>query len=140
MKIIKKILFAIIIISVIGFAIISDIFDRRQYYSTFPPEEELTEFFMYKTTEEQEKAFEENFGNEKYNFPREEVAEVKLFRNTFLVSRLTSKTLSESSKTKIISFFNDPVNFDWSETTWEVTDSEYILRFYNKEEKEIGKI
>ncbi len=100
----------------------------------------MIEFYMYKTTEEQEKAFEKNFGNEKYNFPREKVANVKLFKNKFLLSRLTSKTLSESSKSKVMSFFNNPVNFDWVETTWEVAESEYILRFYNKEDKEIGKI
>ena len=140
MKTIWKIFLAVFIIIIIGFVIVSDVFDRRQYYSTITPKEEMIEFCMYKTSEEQEKAFEKNFGNEKYKFPREEVAEVKLFRNRFLVSRLTSKTLSESSKSEVISFFNNPINFDWGETTWEVAESEYILRFYNMEEKEIGKI
>ncbi len=135
-----KILLVIFIIIIIGLAIVTDIFDRGQYYSTIVPKEEMIEFYMYKTTEEQEKAFEKNFGNQKYSFPREEVAEVKLFRNRFLLSRLTSKTLSKSSKSEVITFFNNPVNFDWGETTWEVAESEYILRFYNKEDKEIGKI
>jgi hypothetical protein len=108
---------------IIGFVIVTDIFDRGQYYSTFAPKEEMIEFYMYKTTEEQEKAFEKNFGNEKYSFPREEVAEVKLFRNRFLLSRLTSKTLSKSSKSEVITFFNNPVNFDWGETTWEVAEN-----------------
>ena len=43
-------------------------------------------------------------------------------------------------KTEIVSFFNNPANFDWSETTWKVTDSEYILRFYNNQDEEIGKV
>ena len=140
MKTIWKILLVVFIIIIIGFVFVSDVFDRGQYYSTFTPKEEMIEFYMYKTTEEQEKAFEKNFGNEKYNFPREDVAEVKLFKNRFLLSRLTSKTLSKSSKSEVIAFFNNPVNFDWGETTWEVAESEYILRFYNKEDKEIGKI
>lgn len=140
MKTIWKILLAVFIIIIIGFVFVSDVFDRGQYYATFTPKEEMIEFYMYKTTEEQEKAFERNFGNEKYNFPREEVAEVKLFKNRFLLSRLTSNTLSKSSKSEVIAFLNNPVNFDWGETTWEVTESEYILRFYNKQNKEIGKI
>jgi hypothetical protein len=140
LRTIKKILLAVFFIAFIGMVIISDIFDRGQYYSTYTPKEETIEFFMRETSEEQEKVFEKNFGNEKYSFPRQEVAEVKLFRNRFLLSRLTSKTLSNSSKTELISFFNNPVNFDWGETTWEVAESEYILRFYNKEDKEIGKI
>jgi len=140
LRTIWKILLIVFIIIIIGFIIVSDVFDRGQYYSTFTPKEEMIEFYMYKTTEEQEKAFEKNFGNEKYSFPREQVAEVKLFRNRFLLSRLTSKTLSKSSKAEVITFFNNPVNFDWGETTWEVIESEYILRFYNKEDKEIGKI
>ncbi len=93
----------------------------------------MIEFYMYKTSEEQEKAFEKNFGNEKCNFPREKVAKVILFKNWFLLRRLTSKTISESSKSEVISFFNNPVNFDWGETTWEIAESDYILRFYNKE-------
>lgn len=140
MRTFRKILLAVFIIIILGFVIIYDEFDRGKYYSSILPKEELTEFFIYETTEEQEKAFEKNFGNEKYKFPREEVAEVKLFQNRFLVSRLTSKTLSESSKAKVISFFNDSGNFDWSETTWEVIESEYIMRFYNEKGKEIGKI
>lgn len=140
MRPIKKILLAIFIIALIGVIIISDVFDRGQYFSTYKSKDETIEFFMRKTTEEQEKAFEKNFGNKKYSFPREEVADVKLFRNRFLLSRLTSKTLSKLSKSEVITFFNNPVNFGWGETTWEVAESEYILRFYNKEDKEIGKI
>ena len=140
MRTIKKILLAIIIILIIGFVIISDSFDRRQYYSTITPKDEQIEFFMYKTTEDQEKAFEKNFGNRKYQFPRKKVEEIKLFKNTFLISRLTSKTVSESNRMEVLSFFNSPVNFNWSETTWEDTDSEYILRFYDYQNNEIGKI
>lgn len=123
-----------------GFVIILDAFDRGQYYSIGRPEDEFREFFMYKTTEEQERAFSRNFGNLKYRFPREEVAEVKLIENRFLMSRLTSRRLSEVSKAEVISFFNNPANFDWSKTTWQDIESEYILRFYSADEKEIGKI
>ena len=95
---------------------------------------------MYKTTEQQEKAFVKNFGVEKYKFPRENVAEIKLFKNTFLISRLSSKTVSNLNKSDLLLFFNNPINFDWSETTWDLTEAEYILRFYDDKGNEIGKI
>ncbi|MGL3001398.1 hypothetical protein [Flavobacterium sp. RSSB_23] len=64
MKNIWKILLVIFIFIIIGLVIVTDIFDRGQYYSTIVPKEEMIEFYMYKTTEEQEKAFEKNFGNQ----------------------------------------------------------------------------
>ena len=67
---------------------INDINDRNQFYSVATPEEELKTFFMHKTSEDQEKAYEENFGNEKYNFPRNEVAKIKLYQNSFLNNKL----------------------------------------------------
>ncbi len=140
LRTIRKISLTVFTISILVFLVISDIFDRGQYYSVAPGEGDFKAFYMNKTTEERQNAFERNFGNEKYNFPRENVAKVKLFRNTLLVSRLTATTLSESSKTEIVSFFNNPAHFDWSETTWDVTDAEYILRFYNSRGHQIGQI
>jgi len=140
LKILKKILLVIGILAIIGFTIIWDIADRGQFYSKNIPTDELNEFYLHKTSEQQEKAFEKNFGFGKYKFPRDHVAKIKLFKNKFLTSRLTSKTVSELNKTDLIKFFNNPSNFDWSETTWSLSESEYILRFYNNENKEIGKV
>jgi hypothetical protein len=140
LKILKKILLVIGILAIIGFTIIWDISDRGKFYSKHIPTDELNEFYMHKTSEQQEKAFEKNFGFGKYKFPREHVAKIKLFKNNFLTSRLTSKTVSELNKADLITFFNSPSNFVWSETTWNLSKSEYILRFYNKENKEIGKV
>jgi hypothetical protein len=140
LKILKKILLVIGILAIIGFTIIWDISDRGKFYSKHIPTDELNEFYMHKTSEQQEKAFEKNFGFGKYKFPREHVAKIKLFKNNFLTSRLTSKTVSELNKADLITFFNSPSNFDWSETTWSLSKPEYILRFYNKENKEIGKV
>lgn len=139
MRTIKKILLIIGFIAIVGFVIISDVYDRGRYYSTYTPKDEFQDFHIY-TAEEQQKVYEKNFGNRKYRFPRESVTEVKLFKNAFLIGRLTSKTVSESNRLDLISFFNNPINFDWSETTWNVTESEYILRFYDEKNNEIGKI
>ncbi len=120
--------------------IIYDTVDRNQYYSLDTPKEEFKIFFMHKTTEEQEKAFAQNFGNEKYRFPRKKVTEIKLYKNVLLVSRLTSKKVTENDKKKLLNFFNNPENFSWGETTWSKEESEYILRFFDEKENEVGKI
>jgi len=140
LKIFKKILIVIGILAIIVFLIIWDFTDREKFYSENIPTEELNEFYMYKTIDEQQKAFERNFGYGKYKFPRENVEKIKLFKNDFLVSRLTSKTVSELNKSDLIAFFNNPENFNWAETTWSLNESEYILRFYDKKNNEIGKI
>ncbi|REG90441.1 hypothetical protein C8P67_1258 [Flavobacterium aquicola] len=128
------------ILLIVGLISIWDLFDRGLFYSRHISTDELNEFYMYKTWEQQEKAFEKNFGVEKYKFPRKKVSEIKLFKNTFLTSRITSKTISNLNKSELISFFNNPINFHWSETTWSLDESEYILRFYDDKDNEIGKI
>jgi hypothetical protein len=135
----KILLFIVIIISFITI-VLYDEADRSQFYSVIVSKEEFKIFFMHKTSEEQEKAYEENFGKEKYKFPRKEVAEIKLYKNVFLLSRLTSKKITKIDKKKLLNFFNNPENFSWGETTWSKEDSEYILRFFDEKENEIGKI
>lgn len=132
-------LIIVAIISIIKI-IFYDITDRNQYYSITIPEEELKTFFMHKISEEQEKAYKQNFGNEKYKFPRNKVAKIKLYQNKFLISRLTSKDVSETDKIKLLNFFNNPENFSWGETTWSLDESKYILRFFDEKEVEVGKI
>ena len=140
MKILKKIIIVSSIIVVIIITMIFDNNDRNQIYSVATPEEELKRFFMHKTSEEQEKAYEVNFGNEKYKFPRNKVAKIKLYNNTFLISRITSREISDSDKIMLLNFFNNPENFSWGETTWDLDESEYILRFFDDKEIEVGKI
>lgn len=140
MGIIKKIVLIIGILIVLGIIIISDISDRGIYDSINIPKEEQNMFFEHKTGKEQEKVFEQNFGNEKYKFPKGNTEKIKLYKNSFLISRLNSKTITDPNKTDLISFFNDPMNFSWGETTWDLSESEYILRFYDSNDNEIGKV
>lgn len=48
--------------------------------------------------------------------------------------------MSKLNKANLISFFNNSSNFDGTETTWNLSESQYILRFYNKENNQIGKV
>ncbi|MNR45208.1 hypothetical protein D3C85_1640290 [compost metagenome] len=48
--------------------------------------------------------------------------------------------MSNLNKSDLLLFFNNLINFNWSETTWHLNEAEYILRFYDNKNNEIGKI
>jgi len=137
MRLLKIFVLIILLTSGLFFLILLDKADRSIIYSRYTPEEEFTEFRMYKTTEEVKRAYERHFKDTIYKFPRQKVNKVKIFKNIPIISRLTGRKLNE---TEIISFFNNPENFDWNETTWSLDESEYILRFYDYNNEVIGKI
>lgn len=138
MKINKKILFLIVFITIL--LIVVDYYDRENFTERSLNKKFQSEFLNYETTEGVEKAFEKNFNNPKYNFSKTEISTIRFYKNNFLFSRLNSIKATEKEKNEIINFFNNPENFDYGETTWELNEAEYILRFYDKNEKEIDKI
>lgn len=140
MKLIKKLsLFTLITVG-IGFPVATDLWDRGIFYSRHTPEAEIRAFHLYKTTEEVQKAYERNYGNPKYVFPGGVVDEVKIYRNQFMISRITSKTLSVENAMATVDLLNNPDNFDWRETTWSLSDAEYLLRFFDSQGNETGKV
>lgn len=63
-----------------------------------------------------------------------------LFKNIPIIGVITSKTLKRNHIEPFLKFCNDSVNFDWRETTWDITESKYYVRFYNSDNKVVGKI
>ena len=137
----KKIIGTILAILVAGILWTIDIQDR---YDTNLPRyfsDEEEKFFMHhKTVEESQEIIKSNWDNEKYQFPREEIKSVKYYKNVLLISRLTSKKLTPNQTMKLISIINNAENFDWGETTWGIKESNYFFRFFNEDDKEIGKM
>lgn len=84
--------------------------------------------------------YRQHFLDSQYAFPGQKVAKVKFFRNTPMISALTSKTLKEDYMERFIQFINDTTNFHWGETTWQRSESEYYCRLYNAANKVVGKI
>jgi hypothetical protein len=79
------------------------------------------------------------FGDNTFTFPRQDIDKIKLFENKPILGTLTSRTLKQKFNPDIIKFFNASTNFHWGETTWEKSESQYILRFYHRD-KVVGKI
>ena len=48
--------------------------------------------------------------------------------------------LNSSIDFSLTTFFNNPDNFSWGETTWSLDESDYILRFFDENDKLIGQI
>lgn len=84
--------------------------------------------------------YKRNFENEKYKLPRKEVSKIRIYRNSPIISRFTGKTVSEQTKTELEVFFNSPENFSWGETSWAISESDFILRYYDSSDMEIGKV
>ena len=137
----KKILLIISSIVIIGIIYAFDISDRGLLNSEYIPVEEASYFYVRKSNEKVQEVFKKNFGNPKYEFPRSSVKKIKILDNVPLISRFTTQTITEKNKIDfILEFFNNPQNFDWGETTWYISESEYIIRFYNEKNEEVGKV
>ena len=140
MKNIKKLSTFFLSIIILIILIIFDFKDRGNSNEMNRTDKFYEEFLENKSFEEIKVKFQSNFKNPSFTFPRTEVSNIKIFKNSFLISRLTSKKINEKDINDLVAFFNNSENFTWSETTWELEESEYFLRFYDKNNEEIGKV
>lgn len=132
-----------IILTILGISLLWKIDVQDRYETSLPKyfsDEEQNFFVHYKTVEESKEVIKLNWADEKYQFPREEIATIKYYKNTPFISRFNSKTLSENQIQELVSIINNPINFDWSETTWRIEESNYFFRFFDKDDKEIGEL
>ena len=137
MKIVKKIFVIVLLLIGLILIVLFDYADRIAIFSKYTPEKDFNEFSFYKTVEAKQNAYERHFHDTLYEFPRCNAKKVKIFRNIPVISRITGKQVN---KTEFLSFFNTPDNFNWSETTWTINETDYILRFYDFNNKTVGTI
>ncbi|MEM7186005.1 MAG: hypothetical protein AAF466_05035 [Bacteroidota bacterium] len=138
MKVTKKRAWRLILMGLIAAVLIFDAMDRSVSWHL---EEEVREEFLFKSSaEDLQNTYRSHFGSREFQFPRETTAKVKLFKNQFLMSRLTSIAVPDSLTARVVNLFNDPDNFDWRETTWNpAADYQYLFRFYDDQNTVIGK-
>ncbi|WP_196886839.1 hypothetical protein [Aureivirga sp. CE67] len=87
-----------------------------------------------------EENYKKEFNNPKFDFPGKEISKIKIYKNTPVISRFTAETLDKKQQEEIIQFFNNPENFSFEKTSWKIPDAEYIIRFFDKNKEEIGKV
>lgn len=118
--------------------ILIDFNDR--YFLSNKNQEVEKEFHHNKTSEEIQNTYQKNLKNPDFIFPNQKVNKVKIYKNLPIISRLSVIILDNNQKNEVIELFNNPDNFDWSETTWSIRESKYIIRFFDIDNKEIGKL
>lgn len=84
--------------------------------------------------------FRQHFTNQEFIFPRQTVTQVRLFRNIPMLAVFTNKTLKHNKIDSFLKFCNDTSNFDWGETTWGISESEYYFKLYGTDNRVVGKI
>ena len=84
--------------------------------------------------------YSQHFADSMYSFPGKKVTQIKRFRNTPIISGIWSQKLKAIYINEFIQFFNDTTNFHWSETTNQISESEYYFSFYNEDNKVVGKV
>ncbi len=137
---IKIFIWLSLIILVVGSIYVWDQLDRNVYCETCISAEEMETFSSPKSIKALKSVYIENFGNPVYNFPRTSVKSIKVFKNRLILSRLSAVTISERELGDWVEFFNNPDNFTWKESDWTVKDSEFVVRFYDDEAEEVGKV
>jgi len=141
----KRIL-KIIFIVVIGGVIIRWL-DLKDYYRTNFNElsEKEHELFEWKSHYDEyldhRNVYGKYFGVEDFEFPRQEVFKIKMLEKDKVFKTFwISKTLKEDKINEIVTLFNNPMNFDWGETTWSDEDVDFIFKFYDNKNRLIGKV
>lgn len=84
--------------------------------------------------------YRKHFADTEFVFPRQKVTKIKLFKNIPIIGVFTGKTLKQNRVNTFLNFCNDTANFDWGETMWKISESEYYVRLYNSDNKVVGKI
>jgi hypothetical protein len=84
--------------------------------------------------------YKQHFADTEFVFPRQKVTKIKLFKNIPIIGFLSFKTLKHNNIDTFLKFCNDTTNFDWAETTWRISESEYYVKLYNSDNKVIGEI
>ena len=84
--------------------------------------------------------YQKYFGQNRFRFPRDTVTKVIVRKNIPLVSSLTKYQLSHKSLTALLQFLNNPDNFTWKNNTMLYSQADYIINFYDANQKLNGKL
>lgn len=136
----KRVIYSTLVITLVGVVIVIDYADRHVLHSVNLPAEEWDMLYPDGILIDNVQAYQSNFNNPKLAFPRDSVEAIVLYNNQFVIGRLTAYSFPKDQVSEVVELFNNPDNFSWGETTWSNDEAEYILRFYNSDGDEIGKV
>jgi len=123
----------------IGAWYVGDI-DKRYNINFRCPNPEDIRIFNQDTTSDARLLYQTYFGQKRFRFPRDSVAEMAVVKNIPFVSGLTKRQLSSASQKALIQFLNNPDNFTWENNVMLYSQSDYMVYCYDKRQQLIGKL
>jgi len=130
--------FIIILLSVLALYV----WDASSRYDfTFRcPNPQAVQAFNADTVSDPQDRYQKYFKDARFHFPRTTVSEIRISKNRPFVSAFTRRKLSATAQKKLLTFLNNPDNFNWQKAQMLASESDYILNFYNRQGQTIGKI
>jgi hypothetical protein len=130
----------ILILAIISLTLIYYFIEKNDFFNTKFQELSEKEMKEFQNQNNIKEAFRNHFTDIKLRFPKQQVSKIKIFNNIPVIGTLTGKTLKKDYISDFLYELNDTLNFNWTETTWDISESEYYLRFYDNQNKIIGKL
>ena len=84
--------------------------------------------------------YQKYFGQNRFRFPRDSVIAVVVRKNIPFVSTFFKHQLSQASQGDLLQFLNNPDNFTWQHNTMLYSQADYIINFYDANQKLNGKL
>ena len=100
-------------------------------------------YFKWQNGESEEdfkNKYRQHFNDTSFYFPRQRVVQIKCFKNKPIIGAFNAKSLKEELLNDFLKFCNDSLNFTWDESTWNTSEAQYYLRFYNANNQVCGKL
>jgi len=119
------------------------LWDASQRYKTSiycPSPKELQAFSAQDSLTDIKQLYRKHFHDSLFRFPRRPVSKVILTKNIPFISRFTSHELSAVQTRQLLHFLNQPENFTWQTATMRYAQAEYIIYFYDDENRLTGKL
>ncbi len=113
---------------------------RYEDIAICPSTKEIEAFSRNPNNETRQAIYQKFLYDDNFNFPRKKVHAIKVIKNRVLTGRLFSHYLTKEKIKDLINFLNQPDNFTWQEVDMRHADSKYILIFYDKQHRKIGKL
>jgi len=137
---VKKAYYILVIIFVTGIFYVWDLSIRYELPVYCPNKKQRTILISDTLSDNIKSRYKKLFKNPEFAFPGSMTARVVLYKNKTFTGQLFKKQLNTNQINQLISFLNEPKNFTWDKQNILTKQTDYILLFYDEQNRLNGKI
>ncbi len=104
------------------------------------PNPQAVQVFNADSIKDPQVRYQKYFKDSRFHFPRTAVSEIRISKNIPFISVFSRRKISMAAQKRLLSFLNNPANFNWQKAHMLTSESDYILSFFDKQGQTIGKI